>query len=198
MQTEAYLTALDKGVTSAESHFPVTEESSWSAETCGVAAQCLVDLFVNFFNVLQSVLLNIVSVLTSLLKSRNQGYASTGVAALLHLTRSLGNRLQEEEWREILFSLKEAAISMLPEIMKVVRIMDNIDITDANEDYNGTDLYSSEHIANENMEDDSLHPASFVISRMKSHIAVQLLIIQVYFSRSPKLKLIQYSRFSFG
>ncbi|XP_068647280.1 brefeldin A-inhibited guanine nucleotide-exchange protein 1 isoform X2 [Aristolochia californica] len=155
-------------------------DSGWSTETCAVAVQCLVDLFVNFYNIVRSLLPAVISILTSFIKSPRQGFAGTGVAALVRLTGSLGNRISEREWREIFLSLKEAAFSALPEFLKVIKVMDNIEVPDMGQVFSDTDLYSSDHgLVRDEVEDDSLHTAAYVIARMKNHIAMQLLILQV-------------------
>ncbi|KAG9456630.1 hypothetical protein H6P81_001138 [Aristolochia fimbriata] len=156
------------------------KDRGWSSETCTVAVQCLVDLFVNFYNVVHSLLPAVLSILSSFINSPRQGFASTGVAALIRLTGSLGNTLSERDWREIFLSLKEAALSAVPEFLKLVKVMDSIEVPDTGQGLSDTDLYSSDHgFIGDDVEDDSLHTAAYVIARMKSHIAVQLLILQV-------------------
>ncbi|KAK2665759.1 hypothetical protein Ddye_004333 [Dipteronia dyeriana] len=151
--------------------------SAWDSETSAVAIHCLVDLFISFFDVVRSQLPNIVSILAGVIRSTIQGPASTGVAALMQLSDKLGGRLSEEEWREIFVALKDAAASTLPSFMKILKTMDDIEIPDNSHTY--ADMESSDHGFNDEMEDDNLQTASYVVSRMKSHIAVQLLIIQV-------------------
>lgn len=164
---------------------PRCDENPWSSETHVVAAQCLVDLFVTFYDVLQSQLPNVVLILTSLIRSPNQSYASTGVAALVHLAGSLGSGFFEKEWGDIFMSLKEAAEVTVPEFLKVLRIMDDIEVPDAFQAYADAELYSDLAFTNDDLEDDSLHTASYIVARMKGHISVQLLILQV-----PSLSLV--------
>lgn len=45
--------------------------------------------------------------------------------------------------------------------------------------YNDPELYSNHGMTNDDSEDDDLQTAAYVVSRMKSHISAQLLIIQV-------------------
>lgn len=158
---------------------PRCDENPWSSETYVAAAQCLVDLFVTFYDVLQSQLPNVVLVLTSLIRSPNQSSASSGVAALVHLAGSLGNRFSEKEWRGVFMSLKEAAEATVPGFLKVLRIMDDIEVPDASQAYSDAELYSDQGFTNDDLEDDSLHTASYIVVRMKGHIAVQLLILQI-------------------
>ncbi|KAG2390609.1 Brefeldin A-inhibited guanine nucleotide-exchange protein [Vigna angularis] len=129
-----------------------TEGSSWDSEAYSVAAEGLIDIFVTFFD---------------------EGPASTGVAGLVRLTDDLGNRLSAEEWKEIFLCLKDAAMSTVQGFMKVLRTMNNIEPS--------TDLESSsDHdLTNDEFDDDNLQTATYVVSRTKSHIAMQLLIAQV-------------------
>ncbi|KAJ9183199.1 hypothetical protein P3X46_007098 [Hevea brasiliensis] len=162
--------------TSASQH---QEGNAWDPETSALAAQRLVDLFVSFFNTVSSQLSSVVSVLTGFIRSPIQGPASTGVAALLRLAGQLGSRLSEDEWREIFLALKEAAASTLPGFVKVLRSMDDIEMPDASESYADVDISSDHSFTNDDLEDDNLQTAGYVVSRVKSHIAVQLLIIKV-------------------
>ncbi|XVE49637.1 hypothetical protein DITRI_Ditri01bG0097500 [Diplodiscus trichospermus] len=158
---------------------PHPDGSTWDTETSAVAAQCLVDLFISFYNVLRPQLSDVVSVLSGYLRSSIQGPASTGVAAMLLLTGELGSRLSEDEWREIFLGLKEAATSMLPGFMKLLRTMDDIKVPDNSQSYANTETSSDHGLTSDDLEDDNLQTVAYVVSRMKSHIAAQLLIMQV-------------------
>jgi brefeldin A-inhibited guanine nucleotide-exchange protein len=164
---------------SSTSASPHTERSTWDSETSAVAVQCLVDLFVSFFNVIRSQLQSIVSILMGFVRSPVKGPASTGVASLLRLAGELGSRISEDEWREIFLALKEAAASLLPGFMKVLRIMDDIEMPESPNLYADVDAPSDHGFTNDDLPDDNLQTAAYVISRVKSHIAVQLLIVQV-------------------
>lgn len=164
---------------SPSSRSPHPEGSMWDSETSTVAVQCLVDLFVRFFNVLQSQLPGVVSILAGFIRSPGQGPASTGVAALMRLAGDLGGRLSEREWADIFLALKKAVSSSLPGFLKLVRSMDSIEVPDIAHSYNDPELYSNHGMTNDDSEDDNLQTAAYVVSRMKSHISAQLLIIQV-------------------
>lgn len=64
--------------------------------------------------------------------------------------------------------------------MKVLRIMDEIEIPDGSQSDADIEI-NSEHgsINEDDMDDDKLQTAAYVVSKMKSHITVQLLILQV-------------------
>ncbi|KAJ6403265.1 hypothetical protein OIU84_015223 [Salix udensis] len=167
--------ALEDSPTSA----PHSEGSAWDSETSAIAVQCLVDLFVNFFNVIRSQLPSVVSILMGFIRSPVKGPASTGVAALLCLAGELGGRISEDEYREIFLSLKEAAASLLPGFMKVLRIMDDIEMPESSHPFADVDVSSDHGFRNDDLEDGNLQTAAYVVSRVKGHIAVQLLIVQV-------------------
>ncbi|GMJ06760.1 BIG1 [Hibiscus trionum] len=153
--------------------------STWDTETSTVAAQCLVDLYLRFYSVLRPQLSDVLSVLTGYLRSSIQGPASIGVAAISRLTGELGSRLSEEEWREIFIAIKEAAVSMLPGFMKLLGTMDDIEVPDNSQSRMSTDTSSDHGFTNDDLEDANMHTIAYVVSRMKSHIAIQLLIMQV-------------------
>uniref|UniRef100_A0A7N0U676 SEC7 domain-containing protein n=1 Tax=Kalanchoe fedtschenkoi TaxID=63787 RepID=A0A7N0U676_KALFE len=152
--------------------------STWDSETTSVAVQCLLDLFFSFFNLVRSHLPDIVSVLAGFIRSPVQGPSSTGVAALLRLAGELGDKFTEDEWKGMFLSLKEAAASTLPGFLKVLRIMENIEVSQS-QTYVDIDMMPDHQSHSDEIDSDDLHTAAYVISRTKSHIAMQLLIIQV-------------------
>ncbi|KAL9231759.1 hypothetical protein vseg_006945 [Gypsophila vaccaria] len=154
-------------------------ESSWDPETSSLAAECLVDLFVTFFSVVRSQLPNAVTLLTSFIKTPGHGPAKTGISALVRLTNELGARLSEDDWRGIFIALKDAAGSTIPGFLKLLRSMDNIEIPDGAQSYGGFDTSSEYDKTSNDLDDDHLQTAAYLVSRMKSHISLQLVIIQV-------------------
>ncbi|KAF1890378.1 hypothetical protein Lal_00013632 [Lupinus albus] len=163
--------SLQEGHCSPSSVSVSHEGVTWDSDTSSVAAECLIDLFVNFFDMVRSQLPGVVSVLTGFIRSPVQGPASTGVAGLVRLTGDLGSRLSEEEWEEIFRCLKDAVTSTVPGFMKVLRTMNNIEVPKMS--------HSSDHeVAMDGLDDDNLQTAIYVVSRTKNHIATQLLILQ--------------------
>lgn len=168
----------DQSSTSVSVH---PEGSTWDSETSAVAAECLIDLFVTFFDVVRSQLPGVVLVLTDFIRSPVQGPASTGVAGLVRLTGELGSRFSEEEWEEIFLALKDAATSAVPGFMKVLRTMNSIDVPNISQSHADEERSSDHELTNDDFDDDNLQTAAYVVSRMKNHIAMQLLIAQVFF-----------------
>ncbi|XP_041014398.1 brefeldin A-inhibited guanine nucleotide-exchange protein 1-like isoform X1 [Juglans microcarpa x Juglans regia] len=156
-----------------------SEGSRWDSETSAVAAQCLVDLFVSFFDVVRSQLPGVVSILAGFIRNPVQGLASTGVAALMRLASDLCNRLSLHEWKEIFLALKEAATSTVPVLMTALRSMDNIEVPDNAQSYADLETSSDHMLTNDDLKDGILQTARYAVSRIKSHIATQLHIVQV-------------------
>ncbi|KAK4764868.1 hypothetical protein SAY86_025958 [Trapa natans] len=153
--------------------------SLWDSETSALAARCLVDLFITFFDVLRCQFSSVVMILTGFIKNPIHGTATTGVAATVRLIDDLGSQLSGHEWRQLFSGLKEAAESVVPGFVKLLQTMNNVNLTDHSQPVADADIYSDHVPSNDNLEDDSIQTAAYVISRMKSHIAVQLLIQQV-------------------
>ncbi|CAN1805162.1 Brefeldin A-inhibited guanine nucleotide-exchange protein 1 [Linum perenne] len=174
-----------RDVNSKDDHDPETptsgqsEGGSWDSDTSSLASQCLVDLFVRFFDVVRSQLQHLMAILTGFIRSPVQGPASTGVAALLRLAGELGSRLSDDEWAQIFVALKEAAALTLPAFMNVFRSLDHIEMSTDPQSYADIDVGSDPGFAQDDIEEDKLQTAAYVASRVKSHIAIQLLITQV-------------------
>ncbi|KAI4367330.1 hypothetical protein MLD38_023080 [Melastoma candidum] len=167
----------------------LSDRSMWDSETSSVGAHCLVDVFVDFFSVARSQLPIVLSILTAFVKSPVQGTASSGVAALVRLADELGSQLSWPEWGQIYTALNDAAESTIPGFLKVLGIMDSIDLVDNSQSLADMEMYSDHGLASDDLDDDSLQTAAYVISQMKSHISVQLLILQVVtdlYSSHPK------------
>ncbi|KAK1374056.1 Brefeldin A-inhibited guanine nucleotide-exchange protein 1 [Heracleum sosnowskyi] len=159
---------------------PLPQSQPWDSETVAVAAQCLVDIFVSFYTVVKSQLLGLVSILAIFITSTGKGYASTGVGALMRLVKDLGSRLSEDEWNDIFLALNKTAVSSFPGILRLIRTLDNTEMPDdAKVHLNNSRLSSNNGFDNDDSEDDNLQTAGYIISRIKSHVAALLLILQV-------------------
>ncbi|KAG9144559.1 hypothetical protein Leryth_010773 [Lithospermum erythrorhizon] len=145
--------------------------SIWDPETAAVGAQCLVDIFVGFFGILRNQLPSVVSILVDFMTSPGQGPSSAGIDALMRLARQFNGKLSDEEWRDIFLTFRESAATSHPGIIKLWRTINSIDVSE--DDHHYDDLEQS------SAEDESLQTVAYVVSRMKSHIAAQVLIIQV-------------------
>ncbi|CAA6672300.1 unnamed protein product [Spirodela intermedia] len=143
------------------------DEDTWNASIQAVAAKCLVDLFVDYFDVVRVLLRDV----------PHQSSTGTGVGSLLQLAGALEGRLSEEEWGEILQALKEAVAAALPEFSRVVQIMEKVEIPEASQAFVDMEVYSDqEEFHGNEVEEDHMEAASYAVLRMKGHIAVQLLL----------------------
>lgn len=175
------------------------EDYSWDYETSALAAKLLLDLTIIYFLVVRSQLPGVISVLTEYIKSPVQATANIGVASMVRLANDLGRKLTDDEWRELYLGLKGAAESTVPRLLKLVGMMEDIDFPNSPQSSGGDDLIPcgddptpDQGIADDVKEDD-LQTTGYVVSRMKSHIGVQLIILQVNpnirkvtLDRSPK------------
>lgn len=180
--TDKKETKFQEDQSSTYSSAPHRGRNNWDAETSAVAAQNLVNIFVTFFNVVRSQLHGLVSILADLIRSGGKGYASTGVTALMQLVKDLGGRLSEDEWTDLFLALNDSAASTLPGILRLVRTMDSSEMPDhAQAEASDSPSFSGNGFTADESEDDNLQTAAYVVSRMKSHIAALLLILQVLF-----------------
>ncbi|GMH26359.1 hypothetical protein Nepgr_028202 [Nepenthes gracilis] len=85
----------------------------------------------------------------------------------------------QDDWREIFLALKETAASTIPGLFKVVRTLDGIEFPDDAQSYVDLEVSSEQDANNIDVEDDNLQTMAYVVSRMKSHISVQLFFMQV-------------------
>ncbi|XP_056854118.1 brefeldin A-inhibited guanine nucleotide-exchange protein 1 isoform X2 [Raphanus sativus] len=159
---------LSKGPSTFSSH---SNGVSWDAQTSAMAAESLVDLFVSVFDVIRCQLSSVVSLLAGLIRSPAQGPTVAGIGALLRLADKLGGRFSEDEWKEVFLAVKEAASLTLSSFMKILRTIDDIqdEETSSDQDYSNED----------DVDEDNLQTMSYVVSRTKGHITVQLQVVQV-------------------
>lgn len=156
-----------------------TEDDSWNFETKTVALKCLVDLYVTFFDVMRPELTRVTSVVTSFIRSAYRQSASTGMSVFQRLTEGLASKLSKDEWKEILLCFKESAAHTLVVFDKIVKMMQNIEIPERNESYSEAEKYSDPDIYNEDEEEANMETSSYAIVKMKNHMSLQLLIVQV-------------------
>lgn len=152
-----------------------TEQDAWLYETCTLALQLAVDLFVKFYNSVNHLLKKVMTLLISFIKRPHQSLAGIGVAAFVRLMNNAGGLFSDERWQEVALSLKEAAAETLPDFMKIIHVMDDIDMAGAAEEHNITGDAS---ISNEEMEARGITKLQLAITDAKCRTAVQLLLIQ--------------------
>lgn len=157
------------------------DQDIWLYETCTLALQLVVDLFVNFYNTVNPLLKKVLMLLVSFIKRPHQSLAGIGIAAFVRLMSNAGELFSDEKWLEVVLSLKDAANATLP----------NFSFLDGGDFVTGNDLgalnaeddrdpaESSSHDNLDSQRSDSLYA---YLSDAKCRAAVQLLLIQVVFS----------------
>ncbi|KAH0458137.1 hypothetical protein IEQ34_013452 [Dendrobium chrysotoxum] len=167
----------DSQISSEDNYEQLGEEPS-NAEIRTVAAGCLVDLLVTFFDVARSQFMHVVEILSSYISSPYRQSSSTGVAGLLQLTEHLGRNLSEAEWRHILLALKNSATSCFPVAKQIADTMSKVEIPDRFQSYSDAGDYSDQESVIDDEEDANMEKASYAIVRLKNHIAVLFSIIE--------------------
>ncbi|KAE9610730.1 hypothetical protein Lal_00021229 [Lupinus albus] len=90
------------------------DQDAWLYETCTLALQLVVDLFVNFYDTVNPLLRKVLMLLVSFIKRPHQNLAGIGIAAFVRLMSNAGELFSDEKWLEVVLSLKEAANATLP------------------------------------------------------------------------------------
>lgn len=149
------------------------EMDAWLYETCTLALQLVVDLFVKFYPVVSPLLGRILSLLTGFIKRPHQSLAAIGVAAFVRLMSNAGNLFSDEKWEEVLKGLHDAAVETLPDLEKLV-------LTAHEEQANYISGPSvSVHEDAESQEGHDTPALRLLLSDVKCRTAVQLLLVQV-------------------
>ncbi|RYR71023.1 hypothetical protein Ahy_A02g005327 [Arachis hypogaea] len=153
------------------------EHDAWLYETCTLALQLVVDLFINFYNTVNPLLRKVLMLLVSFIQRPHQNLAGIGIAAFVRLMSNAGELFSDEKWLEVVLSLKEAAIATLPDFS----FFENEDFVNRNYEHAPTaeddgdlpDSASPETLANLR----TRHLFAY-LSDAKSRAAVELLLIQ--------------------
>ncbi|KAG2729601.1 hypothetical protein I3843_01G253200 [Carya illinoinensis] len=91
------------------------DQDAWLYETCTLALQLVVDLFVKFYNTVNPLLRKVLMLLVSFIKRPHQSLAGIGIAAFVRLMSNAGDLFSEEKWQEVALTLKEAANATVPD-----------------------------------------------------------------------------------
>ncbi|KAJ6807493.1 brefeldin A-inhibited guanine nucleotide-exchange protein 2-like [Iris pallida] len=154
------------------------EQDAWLYETCTLALQLVVDLFVNFYNTVNPLLRKVLMLLTSFIKRPHQSLAGIGIAAFVRLMSNAGSLFVEDKWFEVVMSLKEAAAATLPDFSLVssgigleylARGKGNSHAESSNEELEES---------TDDLEDLRARTLYFAITDARCRAAVQLLLIQ--------------------
>ncbi|XP_052728291.1 brefeldin A-inhibited guanine nucleotide-exchange protein 2 isoform X3 [Vigna angularis] len=153
------------------------DQDAWLYETCTLALQLVVDLFVNFYNTVNPLLRKVLMLLVSFIKRPHQSLAGIGIAAFVRLMSNAGELFSDEKWLEVVFSLKEAANATLPNF----QFLDSGDIATGNHEH--ASMAEDDRDPEQSGSHDSLQSVRTQhlyahLSDAKCRAAVQLLLIQ--------------------
>lgn len=154
------------------------DQDAWLYETCTLALQLVVDLFVKFYSTVNPLLKKVLTLLVSFIKRPHQSLAGIGIAAFVRLMSNAGDLYSDEKWLEVVLSLQEAANSTLPDFSFITSgdgIIRNNEIASSRES-NGETAVSG--IPDEDSESLRMQHFYTCISDVKCRAAVQLLLIQ--------------------
>uniref|UniRef100_A0A803NXA6 SEC7 domain-containing protein n=1 Tax=Cannabis sativa TaxID=3483 RepID=A0A803NXA6_CANSA len=154
------------------------DQDAWLYETCTLALQLVVDLFVKFYSTVNPLLKKVLTLLVSFIKRPHQSLAGIGIAAFVRLMSNAGVLFSDEKWLEVVLSLKDAANSTLPDFSFISgedAIVRNIEVSSSREN-NGEAAVSG--IPDEDSERSRTQHLYACISDVKCRAAVQLLLIQ--------------------
>ncbi|KAL4326081.1 hypothetical protein GQ457_11G001020 [Hibiscus cannabinus] len=154
------------------------DQDAWLYETCTLALQLVVDLFVNFYSTVNPLLRKVLSLLVSFIKRPHQSLAGIGTAAFVRLMSNAGNLFSEEKWLEVGSSLKEAANATLPDFSYIVS-GDSM-VGSNGHALNGQSNEASAGLDTSRGDSESLRTQHLyaALSDAKCRAAVQLLLIQ--------------------
>ncbi|KAJ1414879.1 Sec7, C-terminal [Sesbania bispinosa] len=152
------------------------DQDAWLYETCTLALQLVVDLFVNFYTTVNPLLRKVLMLLVSFIKRPHQSLAGIGIAAFVRLMSNAGELFSEEKWLEVVLSLKDAANATLPNFS----FLDSEDFVTGNQHALTTedDRDPSESGSPDNLESQRSRRLHAYLSDAKCRAAVQLLLIQ--------------------
>ncbi|TKY65599.1 Brefeldin A-inhibited guanine nucleotide-exchange protein 2 [Spatholobus suberectus] len=152
------------------------DQDAWLYETCTLALQLVVDLFVNFYTTVNPLLRKVLMLLVSFIKRPHQSLAGIGIAAFVRLMSNAGELFSDEKWLEVVLSLKEAVNATLPNFS----FLDSGDFVTGNHEHasmaeDDRDPTESGSHDNESLRIQHLYAN---LSDAKCRAAVQLLLIQ--------------------
>ncbi|CAE5956239.1 unnamed protein product [Arabidopsis arenosa] len=144
------------------------DQESWLYETCSLALQLVVDLFVNFYKTVNPLLKKVLMLFVSLIKRPHQSLAGAGIAALVRLMRDVGHQFSDEQWLEVVSCIKEAADATAPDFSYVTSEELTEDVSNEDE----TNDNSNDALRRRNRQ------LQAVVADAKSKASIQIFVIQ--------------------
>ncbi|PHT59163.1 Brefeldin A-inhibited guanine nucleotide-exchange protein 2 [Capsicum baccatum] len=154
------------------------DQDAWLYETCTLALQLVVDLFVKFYNTVNPLLKKVLFLLVNFVKRPHQSLAGIGIAAFVRLMSNAGNLFSEDKWLEVVLSLKEAANATIPDFSFLLNENNNYGSQEEDMAENDNAETTETDTPDEDLENLRRHRLYDAISDVKCRAAVQLLLIQ--------------------
>lgn len=153
------------------------DQDSWLYETCTLSLELIVDLFVKFYSTVHPLLKKVLMLLVSFIKRPHQSLAGIGIAAYVRLISNSGDLFSDDKWLDVVYSLKEAAVSTLPDFSFV--LAGDSSVRSSEESISRQDPAESTGTGTHH-DADSLRTQQFyaAVADVKCRCAVQLLLIQ--------------------
>ncbi|KMT00110.1 hypothetical protein BVRB_1g019340 [Beta vulgaris subsp. vulgaris] len=153
------------------------DQDSWLYETCTLSLELIVDLFVKFYSTVNPLLKKVLMLLVSFIKRPHQSLAGIGIAAYVRLISNSGDLFSDDKWLDVVYSLKEAAVSTLPDFSFV--LAGDSSVRSSEESISRQDPAESTGTGTHH-DADSLRTQQFyaAVADVKCRCAVQLLLIQ--------------------
>ncbi|KAI8028527.1 Brefeldin A-inhibited guanine nucleotide-exchange protein 2 [Camellia lanceoleosa] len=154
------------------------DQDAWLYETCTLALQLVVDLFVKFYDTVNPLLRKVLMLLVSFIKRPHQSLAGIGIAAFVRLMSNAGDLFSDDKWLEVVFSLKEAVNATLPDFSYIVNGDIKFWSNEEPSSQQNNEEPSGSGMPDDDSENSRMHSLSAAISDAKCRAAVQLLLIQ--------------------
>lgn len=155
------------------------DQDAWLYETCTLALQLVVDLFVKFYSTVNPLLDRVLTLLVSFIKRPHQSLAGIGIATFVRLMNNSGDLFSDEKWLEVVSSLKEAAKDTLPDFSYIVSEESMTGSYKDTVNRQSIEDSSDSQVPDDRLDSPRMQRLCTSISDAKCRAAVQLLLIQV-------------------
>ncbi|KAI0500232.1 hypothetical protein KFK09_018441 [Dendrobium nobile] len=156
-----------------------SNQDGWLYETCKLALELVVDLFVRYYDMVNPLMRKMLMLLTSFIKRPHQSLAGIGITAFTRLISKSGSLFTEEKWLEAVLSLKEAVVATFPDFSLISSDTLLADVVEETTQFSlGSSTEGSGRSTIEELEGKKARALYFALTDVRCRVAVQLLLIQ--------------------
>ncbi|XP_028553370.1 brefeldin A-inhibited guanine nucleotide-exchange protein 2 isoform X2 [Dendrobium catenatum] len=156
-----------------------SDQDGWLYETCKLALELVVDLFVKYYDMVNPLMRKMLMLLTSFIKRPHQSLAGIGITAFTRLISKAGSLFTEEKWLEAVLSLKEAVVATFPDFSLISSDTLLADVVKETTQFSlGSSTEGSGRSTIEELEGKKARALYFALTDVRCRVAVQLLLIQ--------------------